>query len=154
MKKRKALEQNIGIVKKKIIPLLLAFISLSLSLAITLGSCFINEVGFPFPWLTYQWRDPSYVELINYRGLWADFFFWLAVILGLLVLIKRIKNYSFSFKKVVFFVSILVILVFDWAALHDIAKGEPNPYQEYVFLIFTPFLFLVMFFIYKRKLLE
>lgn len=140
--------------KRKIIAPILAFGSVFLAVLVSLGTYFINQIGWPFAWLSYEWRDPSYVEMINYRGIWADFFFWLVVILGLLAFIRKLRKLSFSMKKVVFFTVVLVILAFDWAALHDIGAGEPNPYQEYAVLILTPFLFLLMGFVYRKKLLN
>jgi len=36
---------------------------------------------------------------------------------------------------------VLVLLALDWAALHDILKGEPNPYGEYGMLVFSAIVF-------------
>lgn len=40
-------------------------------------------------------------------------------------------------KKIIINTSVLVIILLDWAALHDILKGEPNPYGEYLVLIIS-----------------
>lgn len=121
---------------------------------ISLGGVLVNRVGWPFVWLVYEWRDPSYVEQINYRGLWANYFFWLVIIIVLLGILERLKTINFSMKRVVFFVVVFVILLLLWAALHDIGQGEPDPYGEYLMLLITPVVFAFMGFIYKRKLLD
>ena len=36
---------------------------------------------------------------------------------------------------------VLAVLALDWAALHDILKGEPNVYGEYGMLVFSVIVF-------------
>jgi len=79
---------------RKFISPVLAFLSVISSAAITLGTYFINEVGWPFAWLRYEWREPSYVEIIQYKGLWLDFFFWLGIVLILLAFIKGLCKFT------------------------------------------------------------
>ena len=40
-------------------------------------------------------------------------------------------------KKIFIGILIVALLVLDWAALHDILKGEPNPIAEYLMLSFS-----------------
>jgi len=135
---------------RKVISPVLAFLSVISSAAIAFGTYFINEVGWPFAWLRYEWREPSYVETIQYKGLWLDFFFWLAMVLILLALIKRLCKFTFSMKRIILVAMALVVLALDWAALHDIFKGEPSPYGEYALLIFSPLLLGAIIFLYRR----
>lgn len=139
---------------RKIFPPLLALISVSLSALITLGTYLINEVGWPLAWLRCDWREPSYVEMIQYQELWLNLFFWLAVILILLALFKKLGKYTFSMKKIVFFVVILLVLALDWAAMHDILKGEPNPNLESAFLFFSLPVFMIMAFLHRSSFLD
>jgi len=46
---------------KKMVPVILAFTSVGLSVAITIGSVLVNKTGLPFAWLRYEWQDPSYI---------------------------------------------------------------------------------------------
>ena len=47
---------------------------------------------------------------------------------------------------------VLILLALDWAALHDIFKGEPNLYLEYAVVIFSIILISAVIFItLKRK---
>ncbi len=135
---------------RKVVPPFLAFLSVFLAGAITIGTYFINQVGWPLAWLRYEWRDPSYVEIIQYKGLWLDFLFWLVVALILLALFKRFSKFNFSMKKTVLVATALVTLALNWAALHDITKGEPNPYGEYALLIFSPLFLGIIIFLYRK----
>jgi len=135
---------------RKVIPSALAFLSVFLAGTITLGTYFINQVGWPFAWLRYEWREPSHVEIVQYRELWLDFFFWLAVALILLALIRSLCKFTFSMKRITLVTTALVIFALDWAALHDIVKGEPNLYGEYAVLIFSPFLLGAVIFLYRK----
>lgn len=94
------------------------------------------------------------MEKINYRSLWADFFFWLVIILTLLVVLKKVKKFKFSFKKTLLTVLVLVIFALDWVALHDILKGQPSPYGEYMIfgLSFVIFGGMIFFFFHKPGL--
>jgi uncharacterized membrane protein len=38
---------------------------------------------------------------------------------------------------------VLVVLALNWAALHDIIKGEPNPWMEWTIVIASLMLLLV-----------
>lgn len=44
----------------------------------------------------------------------------------------------------------MLLLALDWAALHDILKGEPDPYAEYIILLVSIMAFAVMAFIGVR----
>ncbi len=44
-----------------------------------------------------------------------------------------------------------MLLALDWAALHDILKGESNLYSEYGMLAFSAAAFAVMTFLAARK---
>ena len=46
---------------------------------------------------------------------------------------------------------VLVLLALDWAALHDISKGEPNLYGEYGMLVFSAIVFGLLAFAGLRK---
>ena len=47
-------------------------------------------------------------------------------------------------KTILMVVAVLLLLATDWAALHDIIKGEPDPYLEYGFLGFSLIVFGLM----------
>lgn len=54
--------------------------------------------------------------------------------------------------KTVLLIGIVVLLLaLDWAALHDILKGEPNLYAEYGIILFSMIIFGVMIFIGLRR---
>lgn len=54
--------------------------------------------------------------------------------------------------KTVLLIGIVVLLLaLDWAALHDILKGEPNLYAEYGMILFSIMIFGVMIFIGLRR---
>ena len=138
---------------KKHLPFILALASFLSSIVVTLGTYFVNEVGLPFAWLDYEWRNPSFVEHIDYKGLWLDFFFWLVVVLMLVTLFNRFGRFSFSMRKTLAITAIFVLLALDWAALHDIASGEPAPYGEYAILVLSFLLFgSIGIGTYKKKL--
>jgi len=40
---------------------------------------------------------------------------------------------------------IVVVLGLDWAALHDILKGEPNTWMEWIFVLASPVFFWFMY---------
>ena len=50
-------------------------------------------------------------------------------------------NGSQAVKVLLLVAVVLVLLALDWAALHDILKGEPNPYGEYGMLVFSAIVF-------------
>ncbi len=55
-------------------------------------------------------------------------------------------------KKPLLFGLVVLLLALDWAALHDITKGEPNMAGEYTMLYFSIFAFAVIAFMwFKRK---
>ena len=54
-------------------------------------------------------------------------------------------------KTVLLIGMVLLLLALDWAALHDILKGEPNPYAEYGMILFSLIIFGVMIFIGLRE---
>ncbi len=61
------------------------------------------------------------------------------------------KSSGFKSFKSVYIIAILFVLLLDWAALHDIIKGDENTFAEYsmlaISLIAVPFL---IFKIYKK----
>ncbi len=54
-------------------------------------------------------------------------------------------------KKILLGVSALFLLALDWAAAHDILKGEPNPWQEYAVLILSAIFFALLLFSWIRR---
>jgi len=71
---------------------------------------------------------------------------------------QNMKNFQNSRKgrdriKIIVLAAIaLILLALDWAALHDIFKGEPNPYLEYAVVVFSIILISAVIFItLKRK---
>ena len=46
-----------------------------------------------------------------------------------------------AMKALLLIAVVLVLLALDWAALHDISKGEPNLYGEYGMLVFSAIVF-------------
>ncbi len=44
-------------------------------------------------------------------------------------------------KKIVLIIVVLILLALDLAALHDILKGEPDPYAEYGMLVVSVIVF-------------
>lgn len=55
-------------------------------------------------------------------------------------------------KKLIFYFLIFLLLLLDFAALHDILKKEPNPYLEYFILFSSLIIFLLIIFRVLRKL--
>jgi hypothetical protein len=53
-------------------------------------------------------------------------------------------------KTVLLIGMVVLLLALDWAALHDILKGEPNLYAEYGMILFSIVIFGVMIFIGLR----
>jgi len=55
-------------------------------------------------------------------------------------------------KIIVLTAIVLILLALEWAALHDILKGEPNLYLEYAVVMFSIILISAVIFItLKRK---
>ena len=54
-------------------------------------------------------------------------------------------------KTVLLIGMVMLLLALDWAALHDILKGEPNLYAEYGMILFSTIVFGVMIFIGLRR---
>lgn len=46
---------------------------------------------------------------------------------------------------------ILALLALDWAALHDIMKGEPDLYNEYGMVVFSLVVFGMMLYSGSRR---
>ncbi len=46
---------------------------------------------------------------------------------------------------------IALLLALDWAALHDILKGEPDPYMEYGMILLSVAMFGLVIFIKLRR---
>lgn len=60
---------------------------------------------------------------------------------------EKIKNSSLI-------VVCLIILAFDWAALHDIINGESNLYAEYALLACSGLVFTLLLFVKFSKKIE
>jgi len=58
-------------------------------------------------------------------------------------------------KRLSILVVVLILLALDWAALHDILKGEPDTYGEYAMLVFSllVFGFLGYRYFFKKSLI-
>lgn len=54
-------------------------------------------------------------------------------------------------EKVIVGGVILVLLALDWAALHDIIRGEPNPHLEYLMIIGSIIVFGVIYKFNSKK---
>lgn len=54
-------------------------------------------------------------------------------------------------KTVLLMGIVVLLLALDWAALHDILKGEPNLYAEYGMIVFSIIIFGVIIFIGLRR---
>ncbi|MGB3904070.1 MAG: hypothetical protein WBB22_04045 [Anaerolineae bacterium] len=54
-------------------------------------------------------------------------------------------------RDIVLIAIVLILLALDWAALHDILKGEPDLYGEYGMLVFSAIVFGVLTFARLRK---
>ncbi len=54
-------------------------------------------------------------------------------------------------KTVLLIGMVVLLLALDWAALHDILKGEPNLYAEYGMILFSIVIFGVMIFVGLRR---
>jgi len=54
-------------------------------------------------------------------------------------------------RDIVLIAIVLILLALDWAALHDILKGEPNLYGEYGMLMLSTMLFTALTFAILRK---
>jgi uncharacterized membrane protein len=46
-------------------------------------------------------------------------------------------------RRILVALFVLVVLALNWAALHDIIKGEPNPWMEWTIVIASLMLLLV-----------
>ena len=46
---------------------------------------------------------------------------------------------------------VLLLLALDWAAIHDILKGEPNLYAEYGMIVFSVIVVGVLILVRLRK---
>lgn len=54
-------------------------------------------------------------------------------------------------NKIIIYAVVTLILMLDWAALHDIIKGESNPYLEYLMIIDSIIIFgLIYKFSFKK----
>jgi hypothetical protein len=54
--------------------------------------------------------------------------------------------------KVISLIAILALLALDWAALHDIIKGEPNLTLEYSIIVLSILVILALIAIYVRNI--
>ncbi len=56
-------------------------------------------------------------------------------------------------KKLFWILFFLFLTALDWAALHDIIKGEPNPYAEYALLAISLIIFIgiIAYKLYKKE---
>jgi hypothetical protein len=57
-------------------------------------------------------------------------------------------NSEGNMKKIWIALFLLFVLAVDWAALHDILKGEPDPWMEWAFVLTSVALFLA--FVYRK----
>jgi len=55
------------------------------------------------------------------------------------------------FKKAFICVFALGVLMITWAALHDITKGEEDPYGEVAFLSISAISFIIVLILYFKK---
>jgi hypothetical protein len=55
------------------------------------------------------------------------------------------------FKKIILIPVILILLALDWAALHDILKGEQNLLAEYGMLLLSMIIFTVILIAGSKK---
>ena len=53
-------------------------------------------------------------------------------------------------KTVLLIGIVVLLLVLDWAPLHDILKGEPNLHAEYGMILFSVIVFGALIFIWMR----
>ena len=54
-------------------------------------------------------------------------------------------------KAVLITVAVVILLALDWAALHDILKGEPDLSSEYAVVVSSALIFGAMFVVWLRK---
>ncbi len=54
-------------------------------------------------------------------------------------------------KKLLTSLVVIFLLALDWAALHDIVKGESNQVLEYVMLALSLIIFVMLFFFWIRN---
>ncbi|MFQ5886250.1 MAG: hypothetical protein ACE5II_03340 [Anaerolineae bacterium] len=54
-------------------------------------------------------------------------------------------------KTVLLIGMVVLLLALDWAALHDILKGEPNLYAEYGMILFSIIIFGGMILVGLRR---
>jgi hypothetical protein len=47
-------------------------------------------------------------------------------------------------RKILIAVSVLALLALNWAALHDILKGEPNVWMEWSFVLGSCLLLIIV----------
>ena len=81
-------------IKRKTI--LFGLIAFILSLAVIFFTVRIralpDQTGIPLPWLRYEWKDPSYIEFVQYPQLIIDIIFWFIVAYVLLVQLNKLLN--------------------------------------------------------------
>jgi hypothetical protein len=53
-------------------------------------------------------------------------------------------------KALLLIAIVLVLVALDWAAVHDILKGEPNLHGEYAMVVFSVVTFAVLIYIGLR----
>ncbi len=53
--------------------------------------------------------------------------------------------------KVLLIVVVIMLIVLDFAALHDILRGEPNLFAEYAMLVFSAVAIIIIVFLKLKK---
>jgi hypothetical protein len=54
-------------------------------------------------------------------------------------------------KKLPVVLVVIILLILDWAALHDIIKGETNQTLEYITMAFSLVVFVMLFFFWLKS---
>jgi hypothetical protein len=54
-------------------------------------------------------------------------------------------------KTIILIAIVLLLLALDWAALHDILRGEPNLYAEYGMFVFSVIVFGLLSLVALRR---
>lgn len=120
---------------KYAVPLFLSVVVVVLALVLAVGSVTANQTGWPFGWLVTGSENMP----VMYRWLWLDFFIYLGLLLLGLLGLDRLTRVTIPMVAVLKSVGLWLLLMLMWAAWHDVASGEPQPYEEYVMLILGGF---------------
>jgi predicted Co/Zn/Cd cation transporter (cation efflux family) len=63
----------------------------------------------------------------------------------------KTMNQTGILKKILLSIAVIILLALDWAALHDIIKGEENLTLEYSIVVFSAGVFVCLFWGWVRK---